>query len=128
MNLFDDLGVPEPTAKKRGPKTGVKQPEAIIQDSITAMLKIKDWGVFSTHGNIYQMGFPDLYCIHKRFGTRWVEVKNPIGYRFTPAQMDVFPEFSAKGVGIWILTAASEYEYQKLFKPANWWTFLSVMK
>ena len=128
MNLFDDLGVPKPTASKRGPKIGSKQPEAKIQDALVRHLKIKDWFVIETHGNEFSMGLPDLYCCHSRFGTRWVEVKNPTGYRFTAAQLDVFPHFAAKGVGIWVLTAASETEYNKLFKPANWYWYLSVMK
>jgi hypothetical protein len=79
-------------------------------------------------GNEFQMGVPDLYACHKRHGTRWIEVKRKDKYRFTPAQMDVFPELAAKGVGIWIMTAATEAEYKKLFKPANWWVFLGVMK
>ena len=101
-----------------------KKPETIIQNEIISFLKLRDWYVKSTHGNIYSMGFPDLYACHKRYGTRWIEVKNPGGYSFTPAQMDVFPELSAKGVGIWILIAATEEEYKKLFGPANWHWYL----
>ena len=101
-----------------------RQPEAIIQEEIINLLTVKGWYVRNTHGNIYQMGLPDLYACHKRYGTRWVEVKCPTGYKFTPAQMDVFPRFTAEGVGIWILTGATEHQYKKLFQPANWWTFL----
>jgi len=81
-----------------------------------------------THGNMYQSGFPDLYICHARYGTRWVEVKVKDKYKFTGAQLENFPAMSAKNVGIWILTAATEEEYAKLFKPANWHTFLNVMK
>lgn len=105
-----------------------KKPETIIQKAIIDYLKLRDWFVLPTHGSAYQMGFPDLYACHKRYGTRWIEVKNPVSYKFTPAQIDVFPEFSAKGVGIWILVAATDTEYKKLFKPPNWYTFLQVMK
>jgi hypothetical protein len=77
---------------------------------------------------MYQSGFPDLYCAHRRYGTRWIEVKIADHYAFTPAQLDTFPDMSAKGVGIWILTAATEEQYQLLFKPANWHMFLSIMK
>lgn len=127
-DIFNKLGVPEPTAIRRGPRPGQRQPEAIIQDAIVAYLKLRDWYVIETHGTEFQMGLPDIYACHTRYGTRWIEVKNPKGYKFTPAQIDVFPHLAAKGVGIWILTAATDTEYQKLFKPANWWTFLEVNK
>jgi O-phosphoseryl-tRNA(Cys) synthetase len=105
-----------------------KKSETVIQNNIITYLKIRDWYVKSTHGNVYSMGFPDLYACHKRYGTRWIEVKNPINYSFTPAQMDVFPEFAAKGVGIWILVAATDSEYNKLFGHPNWYTYLSNWK
>jgi len=75
----------------------------------------------ATHGNLYQRGFPDLYATHFKFGPRWIEVKLPNmkGSRFTPAQMESFPKLRANGTRIWILTAATESEYQKLFKPDN---------
>lgn len=103
-------------------------PESKIQDAIIDMLKLKDWHIESTHGNMYQHGFPDLYCMHLRYGTRWIEVKNPVKYSFTPAQLEKFPMFTAKGVGIWILTAATESQYQLLFGSPNWYTFLSVFR
>ena len=104
------------------------EPESKIQKAIIDMLKIRDWSVKETHGNLYQSGFPDLYAYHAIDGTRWIEVKVPDKYKFTPAQLLTFPDFAAKNVGIWILTAATDAEYAKLFKPANWHWFLDVMK
>jgi hypothetical protein len=69
---------------------------------------------------------PDLYIAQKRYGSRWVEVKNPEHYRFTAAQLETFPRMTAAGVGIWILTAATEKEYQKLFTYPNWYQFLKI--
>jgi len=92
------------------------------------MLKAKDWYVKNTHGNEFQSGFPDLYCCNTKYGARWVEVKVAKKYKFTPAQIDSFPKFSANGVGIWILTEATEEQYKLLFGPPNWHTFLTVMK
>jgi len=103
-------------------------PEAKIQKALIDFLKIRDWSVKETHGNLYQSGFPDLYAYHVRYGTRWIEVKVKDKYKFTAAQLETFPDFSAKNVGIWILVAATEAEYEKLFKPAQWHTFLDVMK
>lgn len=105
---------------------GARGPEAIIQENLVKFLMERGWFVKITTGNMYQQGFPDLYICKRRYGTRWVEVKNPKSYKFTPAQMEDFPRLAAEGVGIWILTAATEAEYAKLFKPANWWTFLHI--
>jgi hypothetical protein len=106
-----------------------KKAETILQKNIMDYMTIRGWYCRNTHGNTYQAGFPDFYAAHKSYGTRWIEVKRSIATaQFTPAQMEVFPEFAGKGVGIWILIAATEKEYNKLFKPANWHTFLGVMK
>lgn len=104
------------------------KPETILQGKIMDFFTLKGWYCRNTHGNIYQSGFPDFYACHRRYGARWVEVKIADHYAFTPAQLDVFPEFSAKGVGVWILTAATQQQYDLVFKPANWHMFLTIMK
>ena len=109
-------------------RTRMKGPEAAIQLKIVARLKAMDWFVMVTHGNEFQMGLPDLYCAHVKHATRWIETKNPLAYSFTPAQLEVFPMMSAKGVGIWVLTSDSDEEIKKLFKPPNWYQYLSIMK
>lgn len=73
---------------------------------------------------MYSYGFPDLYGAHKKYGPRWIEVKNPDRYSFTAAQMETFPQLTEKGIGIWIMTAANEGEYHKLFEPPNWESYL----
>ena len=108
------------------PKKG--RPEAKIQDSIVKMLTLLGWYVHETHGSMFQSGFPDMYATHSRYGPRWVEVKLPDmkGSKFTPAQMECFPKFCANGSGIWVLTAATDFEYQKLFKPYNWYHYIHL--
>ncbi len=95
-------------------------PEAIIQEQIIKELRFREWMVKVTHGNMYQSGFPDLFCSNRKYGTRWIEVKNLEKHVFTPAQEEWFPIFKAHGCGIWILTSASPNELAKLFKPPNW--------
>jgi len=104
------------------------RPEAIIQEAIIQLLRNKSWLVKPTHGNMFQCGFPDLFCTHAKYGHRWVEVKNPSAYHFTPAQLEWFPQFCANGSRVWVLVAATEAEYDKLFKPANWTHYLSIWK
>lgn len=107
-----------------------KGPEKVISEAIQMYLRHRGWYVIVTHGNMYQSGFPDLYCTHSRYGIRWVEVKKPEmkGSKFTPAQLDVFPKLSAHGTRIWILSAATDEEYKKLFGPANWHLFLDIWR
>lgn len=98
-----------------------KGPEAVIRDEIKDALESAGWLVKITHGNMWQSGFPDLFCAHMNHGIRWVEVKNPLAFSFTAAQQIDFPKFKAAGVGIWILMGAGADELLKLHKPANWW-------
>lgn len=90
------------------------------------MLTLKGWYTKETHGNMYQSGLPDLFICHTRYGQRWVEIKNPLHYCFTPAQMDTFPKLCANGSGVWILVSDSEWEYNKLFGPINWHAYLKI--
>lgn len=109
----------------RRPKIRPKHgPEAKIQTAITLMLESKGWFVKPTHGNLYQSGFPDLYCGHPIHKQRWIEVKYIEKYRFTQAQLDNFPLIS-EFTGIWVLIAATEREYSKLFARPNWSLFLN---
>lgn len=105
-----------------------KGPEAIIQAAIVRFLRARQWHVMETHGNMYQCGFPDLYCTHHVHRQRWIEVKNPESYCFTPAQLLHFPQMSAASISIHILTAATQVEYSKLWQPPNWWQFLPEAK
>lgn len=109
-------------------KTRTHGPEAKIQLAIMAKLKAWDWLCIATHGNEYQMGFPDLYCAHRKYGQRWIECKNPSSYAFTDAQREVFPLLDSKGVGIWVLTSAEDNELMKIFSQPNWFLFLPIMK
>ena len=107
--------------KKPNPRIG---PEAKIQSEIEFALRGREWYVKSTHGNMYQSGFPDIYAYHKKHGQRWIEVKYKEHYVFTPAQLENFPMMSAFGIGIWILVSADQNELQKLFQPPNWHLYL----
>lgn len=104
-------------------RTGKSGPEAKIQADWIDFLLIRGWYCMETHGNIYQFGFPDVYCMHSKLGTRWTEIKNPGKFSFTPAQIEKFPKMCANGAGVWVITAATEEEYAKLFQPPNWWQY-----
>ena len=98
-----------------------ERPEAKIQKAIVEMLRIRGWFVRIMHASENLTGFPDLYATHSKYGPRWVEVKLPNmkGSSFTPAQLENFPKFLANGTKIWVLTGATELEYNKLFAPEN---------
>ena len=75
--------------------------------------------MFKTHGNAYSAGMTDLICHHPEHGFRFIDVKNPIRYEFTPAQIRLWPVFEANEWGVYIITAATEEEYKRLFRPPN---------
>jgi hypothetical protein len=101
----------------RRPRHG---PEWHTQKDLIAFLQARGWLVEHTHGSLYQNGFPDLLAMHEKWGERWIDVKQPKHYSFTKAQRRKWPQWAAKGTGIWILTAATQEEYDKLFGPPNW--------
>lgn len=103
--------------KKIRPKHG---PEWHIQRDVMRFLRDRGYWVERTHGNLFQQGFPDLYVAHPKFGQRWIDVKNPVAWEYTKAQCQKWPIWDSFGIGIWIITAATEEEYDKLFKPPNW--------
>lgn len=109
---------------------GTQGPEAKIQAAVIKMLRQKQWHVMVTQGNMYQSGFPDLFATHVRYGPRWIEVKLPnmIGSSWTPAQKENFPKMIRNGSGIWILVAATESEYAKLFKAQNYWKYTDIFR
>ena len=56
--------------------------ELHIQRKLVEFLRVRDWHVERMLANKYQVGTPDLYCYHKKWGQRWVEVKRPDQYSF----------------------------------------------
>lgn len=103
-------------------------PEQRIQKAMTAKLRDRGWFVKRCHGNEFQVGFPDVFACHSRYGSRWVEFKLPKGSKLEQSQVEVFTKLGEKRVGVWILTSDSEAEYKKLFLSYNWYQFLDVMK
>jgi hypothetical protein len=99
------------------PKHG---PEWHIQKDVIRYLVARGWHVEHTHGNLYQTGFPDLFVAHTKWGTRWIDCKQPKKYTFTKAQKQKWPLWESFGIGIWILTAGTQAEYDKLFNLPNW--------
>jgi len=111
-------------------KYGSQRPEAKIQAAIREMLGNLGWFVKQTHGNAYAEGWPDLFACHPTYGQRWIEVKLPEmkGSVFTEAQLRDFPLFCNHGSGVWVLTGATDVQYQLLFRPSNYWSCLPAFK
>lgn len=96
--------------------------ESSIEAAIVPYLCKYGWKVWNVHGNMFTSGLPDKYITHPKHRQRWLELKKPKNYRFTKDQLRSFPLIHACGVGIWIMTSVKDYEL--LFKPPNWYTFL----
>lgn len=74
-------------------------------------------------GNALQSGVPDYLAMHLRHGMRWIDFKNPANYEFTDAQIQEWPVWEKNGTGIWIITAATQEQYDLLFTrwpKGNW--------
>ena len=95
-------------------------PEYDIREEIRDFLKAREWLVRFTHGNKYQSGFPDIFAYHPKWTYRWIDAKTPGAYSFTKKQRIEWPIWDSFGVGIWIMTAGNQSEYDKLFRPPNW--------
>jgi hypothetical protein len=96
------------------------QPETLIRNKLRKLLEQRGWHVEVFYGSRFQKGIPDLWLWHVEHGWRWVDVKQPKSYRLTKDQSKKWPLWESKGIGVWILTAATEAEYAKLFAPPNW--------
>ena len=101
-----------------------KGPEWFIRRDIKEFLEIRGWHVEIMVGSAFQTGIPDLYCYHRKYGERWIDAKTPGRYSFTKAQKFKWPVWERDGIGIWILVAGSQEEYDKLFKPPNWRSYI----
>jgi len=110
--------------KIRQPKHG---PEYYIQKDIVTMLRARGWYVERMIGNAFQYGIPDIFIAHTKWGQRWIDVKRPgKNYSFTKAQKQKWPVWDQFGIGIWIMTAATQEQYDVLFKPPNWRDFIKA--
>lgn len=94
--------------------------EASFQKEFVAYLKRRGWKVRVFTGHAFQTGVPDLFAYHPQYSFRWIDMKREGRYSFTSAQRSKWPEWDADGLGIWIITHASQSEYEKLFQPPNW--------
>lgn len=104
----------------------IDDPEMKIQVAIEEKLTLLGWYVKRMHGSLYQSGVPDLYVAHISYGQRWLEIKNPLKYEFTTAQLKEFHLMAAARVGIWIATDVLQVP-DLLFKPPNWHLFLPAL-
>ncbi len=99
-------------------------PEYGIQNDVVKMLRSKGWHIERLVGMAYQFGLPDLLIGHPQWGIRFVELKQEDHYRFTIRQRWKFPVLMRYGMGIWILTEATEEQYERLFHPPNLWDYM----
>jgi hypothetical protein len=100
-------------------------PEYSIQKDVIRFLRQRGWHTERLVGVGIQFGLPDLFVTHKEYGIRFIEIKNEDKFGFTKAQKWKFPLLIKNGCGIWVLTDATEEQYDRLFKEPNLWDYLS---
>ena len=106
---------------------GVKGPEYKIQQKIIKFLQARGWFVKVMTGTLYQWGMPDLFACHPRYGIKLIEIKNPESYSFTAGQHSEFPKLQTHGAPVYVMTAATESNYKRLFEPSNLWKYMVGM-
>lgn len=98
-------------------------PEAKIQKDVISFLRLRGWLVKATHGSAFARGWPDLFCWHREYGLKWVDIKVLGRCKLTKAQIQTWPQWQKAGLDVWIMVAATEEEYAKLFQPGNFTQF-----
>lgn len=100
--------------------------EKDIEHALRALMKSKGWYTLKMHGGMFQSRLPDLYCMHRTYGTRWIELKMPSTGKLSHQQIKEFTLWWKYGTKVWILTGGTEKDYEKLFKPCNLQTYLEL--
>jgi len=120
----------KPRAKRR--------PEDVLVDDLRRVLleELEFTLAEKTHGNLYQYGWPDLWCYHPTWYVDgpvddwsgvyrpsgrglWLEAKVPPN-KLTLAQYDLFNRWSRAGVSIWVATPEDvPYLLELLCEPPN---------
>lgn len=99
---------------KRAERRASVGPERDLQEAIKAKLRSTGWHCSDLYGHTYSHGFPDMYCCHRDWGGRFIEVKTrPV---FTPSQKRVFREMTDAGCPIWVMT---DDDISVLFRKCN---------
>lgn len=89
--------------------------ETQIEKKIIHELEKQGWFVKKVHGSGTSKNWPDLFCAHKVYGKRWIEIKQPRG-RLSGGQIKEFIKWSEHLIGIWILTRVEDI-YKLKYQP-----------
>lgn len=99
-----------------------ERPEQIGQQHLRRHMHQLGWHTEKFSGGPYQNSIPDLLCMHKLYGQRWVEMKDRIAGKLSPGQIRKILKWHQYGVQVWILH--DEKDYQKLFLKSNSYLFI----
>jgi len=58
---------------------------------LVSFLHDRHWHVERMSADAFQNGIPDLFCYHKKWGIRWVEIKRPVNYAFCATATTAIP-------------------------------------
>jgi hypothetical protein len=110
----------------------VQDETLLVGEPFRTYLTSFGWHTEKTHGNQYQEGFPDIYCMHSKFSPRWVEFKvfDEYGHiTLTQPQKVKFQIWTLCNIPIFIIAADDlrgekhlilrERLYKKLFNEPN---------
>ena len=93
--------------------------EKELSDNIRVRLHLDGWHTEKSHGNAYQSGWPDLYCMHPEHGQCWIETKVR-GKKLEASQVTTFLKWHKHRVRIYIITSVDDLILVYKHKPPNW--------
>lgn len=105
------------------PLERVEQEHEIVT-RLRKTLEGRGWLVEKTHGSMYAVGWPDLFCHHPQHGSRWIEVKRPHKGALEDSQIKKFRRWLTFGLGVYVLVDDSKTQLDLLLRAPNWthWT------
>lgn len=100
------------------------QPEQKGARGLRKYMETRGWITIKLHGNKYQIGLPDLLCMHSLYGIKFIETKAP-GGKLRMSQHKMFATFASHGVEVYVCEDYTHY-YRIFSKLGNWRNYVRI--
>lgn len=92
------------------PKDVLLPKESTGAHDLRVKMKALGWLIFKTHGDEFFKGFPDLICVHLKYGTIYVETKSfRKNHVLEDTQIKVFMDLDKHGAKVYVARSADDY-------------------
>lgn len=113
-------------------KKSSKQPETMLYKQVREWLEHRGWFVLKLHGSEFQVGLPDVYAFHVKYGCAWIELKMPKRKKdrhggLRASQIRMMKRMQVAGVPVWVITSVEELQLLYTRRP-NFMSYLNNSK